>query len=366
MGENNELATQHDTGLLQMAKMQDIKSWYKDFVKLSKEILKKDLDYGEVPGVSKPALFKPGAEKLRFVYRLQTETTMTDKTIDLSEGLIDFTYKTTVKTPDGSMVLSTCEGNANSYETKFRYVWVKEDQVPEGIDLSKLQTRSNTIQEFAFAIDKSETTGPYGKPAEYWQKWKDAISDGSAKKITKQARSGKSMDAYEMGSILYRVENPDVMGLKNTIMKMAQKRSFVGAVLIATGASEFFTQDVEDMEVPIDEVAEVVEAKKPTTKAKPAAKPATKPERNMVQEAEEVMGATPAQEVRPAQQAKPAQAEQPAGPADGGLDERMRQAKLKWVVALREQGKIPKADYESMSLADINKVMDEYKSKIGK
>lgn len=30
---------------------------------------------------------------------------------------------------------------------------------------------------------------------------------------------------------------------------MAQKRAFVGAILLATGASEFFTQDIEDMEI---------------------------------------------------------------------------------------------------------------------
>lgn len=33
----------------------------------------------------------------------------------------------------------------------------------------------------------------------------------------------------------------------NTLQKMAQKRAYVGAVIIATGASDFFTQDVEDM-----------------------------------------------------------------------------------------------------------------------
>ena len=32
----------------------------------------------------------------------------------------------------------------------------------------------------------------------------------------------------------------------NTIQKMAQKRALVAATLIATSASEFFTQDVED------------------------------------------------------------------------------------------------------------------------
>ena len=46
---------------------------------------------------------------------------------------------------------------------------------------------------------------------------------------------------------------------------MAQKRAFVGAILIATWASEFFTQDVEDMNIWNNEVVEVVEEKKETT-----------------------------------------------------------------------------------------------------
>jgi hypothetical protein len=38
------------------------------------------------------------------------------------------------------------------------------------------------------------------------------------------------------------------MNLVNTIQKMAQKRALVAATLIATSASEFFTQDVEDVD----------------------------------------------------------------------------------------------------------------------
>jgi hypothetical protein len=34
----------------------------------------------------------------------------------------------------------------------------------------------------------------------------------------------------------------------NTLQKMAQKRAYVGAVIIAVGASDFFTHDVEDMD----------------------------------------------------------------------------------------------------------------------
>jgi hypothetical protein len=35
--------------------------------------------------------------------------------------------------------------------------------------------------------------------------------------------------------------------IRNTILKMAEKRAFVSAVLMATGASDIFTQDLEDL-----------------------------------------------------------------------------------------------------------------------
>ena len=43
-----------------------------------------------------------------------------------------------------------------------------------------------------------------------------------------------------------KVPNPDVADVVNTVQKMAQKRSLVAAVLNATNASDWFTQDVED------------------------------------------------------------------------------------------------------------------------
>src|SRR5205085_1753732 len=46
-----------------------------------------------------------------------------------------------------------------------------------------------------------------------------------------------------------RVLNPDIADQVNTIQKMAQKRALVAATLLAVNASEFFTQDLEDMYV---------------------------------------------------------------------------------------------------------------------
>jgi len=37
-----------------------------------------------------------------------------------------------------------------------------------------------------------------------------------------------------------------VFEIRNTVLKMAEKRAFVSAVLMATGASDIFTQDIED------------------------------------------------------------------------------------------------------------------------
>jgi hypothetical protein len=65
--------------------------------------------------------------------------------------------------------------------------------------------------------------------------------------VEKFTRRGKSV-AWEIDvdTALYRIPNPDVADAVNTVQKMAQKRALVAATLIATSASEFFTQDLED------------------------------------------------------------------------------------------------------------------------
>src|ERR1039458_7138039 len=69
----------------------------------------------------------------------------------------------------------------------------------------------------------------------------------TARPVEKLTRRGNSV-AWEIDddTALYRIPNPDVADVVNTIQKMAQKRALVAATLIATSASEFFTQDVED------------------------------------------------------------------------------------------------------------------------
>ena len=45
------------------------------------------------------------------------------------------------------------------------------------------------------------------------------------------------------------IENPNIEDVYNTVLKMAKKRAFVDAILTSTAASDFFSQDLEDMPV---------------------------------------------------------------------------------------------------------------------
>lgn len=53
--------------------------------------------------------------------------------------------------------------------------------------------------------------------------------------------------ADKYGRTKYKINNPDICSLVNTILKMAKKRAFIDAVLQVASLSEVFTQDLEDM-----------------------------------------------------------------------------------------------------------------------
>jgi hypothetical protein len=226
----------NDSGI-KMMPLEETKQWYNEFVKLSKQILKEKLDYGVIPGVNKPSLFKPGAEKLRFVYGLGVEVACVDKTEDIDRKYLDYTYKAVVRSKTGQ-ILAECEGNCNSYENKWRYRWIKTSKKPE--------------KELAETL-KAQGKGKWYKNGNVWT-WME------------------------------RVENPDLIGMKNVLIKMSQKRAFVGAMLIATGASEFFTQDVEDMEEFSDYETVDDEPKKEKEKPKKAEPKKEEPKKEPVAE----------------------------------------------------------------------------------
>jgi hypothetical protein len=222
-------------------------------VEFTRRIMVKDQDFGEIPGTHKPTLLKPGAEKLCNFFGLEPEFTPIVEDIDWNgaqHGGEVFCYaRYRCRLLREGRVVGVGEGSGNSFEAKYRYRWVAEEQVPGHLDRARLLRRGGqrTLCEFDFAIERAETTGTYGKPAEHWQRFRDAIRTGTARSVEKLTRAGKAV-AWELDVDMssYRVPNPDVADVVNTIQKMAQKRALVAATLIATSASEFFTQDVED------------------------------------------------------------------------------------------------------------------------
>lgn len=159
--------------------------------------MKPDTDFGIIPGTQKPTLYLAGAQKLEKLFFLTSKTDLSDKTITEDYSFIKYAYRTSIYR--GQILVATCEGTCNSKEKKYRFETVFDNQANEEQKKNgKLETR----------------TSKAGKP-------------------------------YSV----YVVEKKEFYDIENTIMKMAQKRAYVGAILTATNSSGRFTQDIEDMDL---------------------------------------------------------------------------------------------------------------------
>jgi hypothetical protein len=212
---------------------------------VSSEVLVENVDFGKIPGTDKNVLLKPGAERLCSAFKLSPHFEVVSQVEDFDKGFFFYRYSCALIHRETGEVYGRGIGSCNSQENKYGWRWVSAP--PSHLDASTLVTRAGALREPKFAIDKGETGGKYGKPAEYWQAFRDALANGTARRVDGQkTKDGRPLEVYEIGGLEYRVPNPDVFDLVNTIDKMAQKRALIAATLIATNASEFFTQDMED------------------------------------------------------------------------------------------------------------------------
>lgn len=223
------------------------------------QILTEGTDYGIIPGTNKEkVLKKPGAEKLcsffGFSPRIVDECVIEDWSGVEHGGEPLFYYRYKCQLFRGDRFIAEAIGSCNSRESKYRYRWIDEHEAQMmDLDLSKLKKRGGRKVAFEpiFALDKRETTGRFGKPEEYWQTFDDAIIAGTARKTEKEMGKGDKRRPQtgweiEMDSREYRVPNPDICDVVNTVQKIATKRTLVAAVLIGTNASDSFTQDIEE------------------------------------------------------------------------------------------------------------------------
>lgn len=163
-----------------------------EFQSLVQSSLKSGHDYDTIPGTNKPTLLKPGAEKINMMFGINPEYEFLDKIEDYKCEFFAYNIRCTLYR-NGKPVAQGV-GSCNSKEKKYRYINVKEEEIPAGIDKTTVEP----------VVDK------YGR-------------------------------------MKFKIENPDVCSLVNTILKMAKKRAHIDATLQLAALSEIFTQDVEDM-----------------------------------------------------------------------------------------------------------------------
>jgi len=185
---NNALAVidRIDTDLVRDAQRRIV-----GFHALIQTLLVKDVDYGIIPGVAKGCLLKPGAEKIAMELGLAPNYSVNDRTLDLLTGFIR--YEVLCSLIHDGEIISQAIGSCSSFESKYRYAWVSESE---------------------------------------------AASAGVEVTTTRK-------DNY--GRVRVRIQRPDMLDVDNTVLKMAQKRAFVSAVLAVAALSNLFTTDVEDM-----------------------------------------------------------------------------------------------------------------------
>ncbi len=190
-------------------------------IQLTQAIMKEGTDFGIIPGTGdKPVLLKPGAEKLVAFFGLRAVPEVIKSEEDWTGkqhgGEPFFYYWYRYNLYKGDTLVVAADGSCNSWEKKYRWR-VSSRRCP----VCKKET-----------IHKSRKDGG-------WFCWIKMGGCGA-----NFPPGAPEIEEQEVG----RAINEDVIDLVNTIQKMAQKRALIAAVLIGCGASEFYTQDMEDFD----------------------------------------------------------------------------------------------------------------------
>ena len=203
-------------------KLSEAAERYKQFKEFVKSQMEEGEDFGTVPGIEKPTLFKPGAEKLCNIFGFAPRFEEVRTIEDWEQGFFYYCYKCIIYNKRTGQMEADCTGSANSKEDRYRWRY---------LDRMCPQCGQPTVIK-----GKEEYGGG-------WVCW--AKRGGCGTKFEDGDESIEKQEAQ-------KIENPDPYTLVNTLQKMGQKRALVGATLLATRASGFFTQDVEDMEEPLE------------------------------------------------------------------------------------------------------------------
>lgn len=241
-------------------------------------------DYGVIPGAGKKkVLLKSGADKLCDVYGLADRYRIISKVEDFAHGLFDYTIECELVRKTDEMFVGSGLGSCSSWESKYRW--------------RESKRKCPQCQSDAIIRGKAEYGGG-------WLCW--AKKGGCGAKF---ADSDPAIVDQPMG----RIENEDIIDTKNTVLKMAKKRSKIDAVIGVTRSSGLFTQDLEDLAGEMaSEAAQAASAAGPVVQAVPAT---ISDDETHAQKIARVKAEAAVNRPKPADAAAPVQAPKPVKPA---------------------------------------------------
>lgn len=215
-----ELATQpaRPRGLQIEVTVRDLIRRKEAIDEMMREILKEDVHFGaSFPGDKKKNLLQPGADALIGLFGLSPRFAQQreDFVIDGEGTHREYTVTCTLCSRSGDE-LGSAMGSCTTLESKYRWRNSKK--------LCPVCHKDTVIK------GKSEYGGGwlcFEKKGGCNAKWQDG-------------------DPAIEAQIVGKVPNPDIADVFNTVLKIAQKRAKVAAVILVTGCADMFTQDIED------------------------------------------------------------------------------------------------------------------------
>jgi hypothetical protein len=176
-----------------------------------------EVDWGTIPGVDKPFLKQPGAEKVLFWLNLRP--TYTKREVELPGGHLE--------------IIASC---------KF-YSKKTKEEVFEGPDCSCSTMESN--YRFRWAdVDKDK------KPPEAEQDRLKRIGFGRFRRKAIWVHGKKTGEEWVWQE---RVENPNIHDERNKVRQIGEKRALVKGVRNMGAMSEIFTSDPSEWNIPDDD-----------------------------------------------------------------------------------------------------------------
>lgn len=200
---------------LQSIGLEDVADRVAQIQKVMQEVMREDVHYGVIPGCKKPSMYKPGAEALSVTFQLDPEYDIEKE--DLGNGHRGYTITCTIYSIVTGKRLGSGVGYCSTMESKYRYrnaAKVCPECGGEFIIKGKVEYGGGWI-----CFKKKGGCGA---------KWADGALEIESQKVGK-------------------VDNPDIADQYNTVLKMSKKRAYIDGTLTVTGASDIFTQDIEDM-----------------------------------------------------------------------------------------------------------------------